>query len=230
MPVTTNMLSLSDPQIAAMPTVECGEQLVSLRGLHPQLSIDDSAANIAGLGYTPIFAVRETVARRLVDAATNLPAGYRLLIKESLRPASLQKFYFERRLKRTLVEHPGMTEHEAIGRTAQFVAPPWVAGHPCGGAIDITLSDRDGVELDLGCAYDEDEVASNGACFSHLVGLHPVSQAHRSTMFAALESAGFVNYPFEWWHWSYGDRYWAVVKQQPHAVYGPLEDTDIYTA
>ncbi|MEQ5840683.1 M15 family metallopeptidase [Paraburkholderia acidicola] len=230
MPATTNLLSLSDPQIAAMPTVECGEQLVPLVGLHPQLSIDDSASNIAVLGYTPVFAVRETVARRLVDAATNLPAEYRLLIKESLRPASLQKFYFERRLKETLAEHPGLTEHEAIARTAQFIAPPWVAGHPGGGAIDITLSDHDGVELDLGCAYDEDEAASNGACFSHFVGLHPIARAHRTTMFAALEDAGFVNYPFEWWHWSYGDRYWAVVKQQPHAVYGPVEDVNICAA
>lgn len=224
MPVTTTLLSLSDPQIAAMPMVECGERLVSLIGLHPQVSVDDSAANIACLGYTPTFSVRETVACQLVVAARNLPKGYRLLIKESLRPTSLQQFYFERRLTRILAENPGMTEHEAIALTAQFVAPPWVAGHPSGGAIDITLSDFDGIELDLGCAYDEDEAASSGACFSHFDGLGPVAQLHRATMFAALEGAGFVNYPFEWWHWSYGDRYWAVATQRPHAVYGPVEN------
>ncbi|WP_027820670.1 M15 family metallopeptidase [Paraburkholderia bannensis] len=228
--VTTNLLSLSDPQIAAMPTVECGEQLVSLVGLHPRLSIDDSAENFACLGYTPTFSVRETVAHRLVDAVSNLPEGYSLLIKESLRPTSLQKFYFERRLKRILAENPGMNEGDAVGLTAQFVAPPWVAGHPSGGAIDLTLSDCNGAELDLGCAYDEDEATSSGACFSQFAGLNPIARAHRATMFAALERAGFVNYPFEWWHWSYGDRYWAVVKQQPHAVYGQVADAETSTA
>ncbi len=36
----------------------------------------------------------------------------------------------------------------------------------------------------------------------------------------ALNVVGFVNYPTEYWHWSYGDRYWAYVKQQPFAIYG----------
>lgn len=42
-------------------------------------------------------------------------------------------------------------------------------------------------------------------------------------MFTALEYAGFVNHPFEGWHGSYGDKYWAVVKQQANAFYGPVE-------
>jgi D-alanyl-D-alanine dipeptidase len=35
-----------------------------------------------------------------------------------------------------------------------------------------------------------------------------------------LEKAGFVNYPAEWWHWSHGDRYWAVVTKNNFAIYG----------
>jgi zinc D-Ala-D-Ala dipeptidase len=31
-----------------------------------------------------------------------------------------------------------------------------------------------------------------------------------------------VNYPTEWWHWSYGDRYWAVMTDAPAALYGPV--------
>ena len=33
-------------------------------------------------------------------------------------------------------------------------------------------------------------------------------------MSRALSTAGFVNYPTEYWHWSYGDRYWAFAKRQ----------------
>ncbi|MDQ7979540.1 M15 family metallopeptidase [Paraburkholderia sp. SARCC-3016] len=222
-----NWLSLSDARVSAMVTAECGERLVAIAGLHPRLRIDDSAANIACLGYQPKFTVRETVACRLVEAVSNLPSDYCLLVKEALRPAALQRFYFERRLRKVLVSNPGLAESDAIELTSRFVAPPSVAGHPGGGAIDITLCDRNGCELDLGCAYDADEVASGGACFSQFENLNAHARQHRSLMFAALEDAGFVNYPFEWWHWSYGDKYWAVVKQEAHALYGPIESLEI---
>jgi D-alanyl-D-alanine dipeptidase len=38
----------------------------------------------------------------------------------------------------------------------------------------------------------------------------------------ALSGAGLVNYPTEWWHWSYGDRYWALVTGAPTTRYGPV--------
>ena len=36
-----------------------------------------------------------------------------------------------------------------------------------------------------------------------------------------LGGAGLVNYPTEWWHWSFGDRYWAL-QTGLTAVYGPV--------
>jgi D-alanyl-D-alanine dipeptidase len=38
-----------------------------------------------------------------------------------------------------------------------------------------------------------------------------------------LDGAGLVNYPTEWWHWSFGDRYWALTTGAAAAVYGPLD-------
>ena len=38
-----------------------------------------------------------------------------------------------------------------------------------------------------------------------------------------LTWSGFVNYPTEWWHWSYGDRYWALTTGAAAALYGPVE-------
>jgi len=37
-----------------------------------------------------------------------------------------------------------------------------------------------------------------------------------------LGGAGLVNYPTEWWHWSYGDRYWALMTGAPAALHGPV--------
>ncbi|MER7188457.1 M15 family metallopeptidase, partial [Streptomyces hyaluromycini] len=47
------------------------------------------------------------------------------------------------------------------------------------------------------------------------------ARANRVLMGRALTTAGFVNYPTEWWHWSYGDRYWALLSGAPAARYGP---------
>ena len=47
------------------------------------------------------------------------------------------------------------------------------------------------------------------------------AQKNRKIMSEVLTKVGFVNYPTEYWHWSYGDRYWAYHKQQPFALYGP---------
>jgi len=42
----------------------------------------------------------------------------------------------------------------------------------------------------------------------------------------ALIQQGFVNYPTEYWHWSYGDKYWAFIKQQPYAIYDSFRAKD----
>jgi zinc D-Ala-D-Ala dipeptidase len=36
-----------------------------------------------------------------------------------------------------------------------------------------------------------------------------------------LADIGYINYPAEWWHWSYGERYWAFQASHDSALYGP---------
>jgi D-alanyl-D-alanine dipeptidase len=40
-----------------------------------------------------------------------------------------------------------------------------------------------------------------------------------------MSTAGFLNYPTEWWHFSYGDRYWALDTGEQTAIYGPRDRT-----
>jgi D-alanyl-D-alanine dipeptidase len=37
----------------------------------------------------------------------------------------------------------------------------------------------------------------------------------------SMDAAGFINYLQEWWHWSYGDRYWAFQTSAEATLYGP---------
>jgi hypothetical protein len=54
------------------------------------------------------------------------------------------------------------------------------------------------------------EVDLDGAFTKHLAA---------SILLESMESTGFVNYPSEWWHFSYGDRYGAQDKGEPAAIY-----------
>ena len=53
-------------------------------------------------------------------------------------------------------------------------------------------------------------------------GLSDEARHNRDLLARAMGGAGFVNYPTEWWHWSYGDRYWALISNADRAVYGPV--------
>ncbi len=46
------------------------------------------------------------------------------------------------------------------------------------------------------------------------------AKKNRQIMSKVLADAGFVNYPTEYWHWSYGDRYWAFMTGHANAFYG----------
>jgi D-alanyl-D-alanine dipeptidase len=56
------------------------------------------------------------------------------------------------------------------------------------------------------------------------------ARRHRDLLARVLAGAGLVNYPAQWWHWSYGDRYWALMTGAPAAHYGPVDDLDDPTA
>lgn len=90
--------------------------------------------------------------------------------------------------------------------------------HSTGGAVDLTLMTDGGKEIDMGTKFNADPEESNFANYTDA----PVSETvkeRRRILKNAMESVGFVNYPTEWWHWSYGDRYWAFISGKPFALY-----------
>jgi len=73
----------------------------------------------------------------------------------------------------------------------------------------------DGTEYDLGTQVNDDPEQSDGACYTAAPCISADAQAHREILATALELAGLVNYPTEWWHWSYGDRYRHSPRERP---------------
>jgi D-alanyl-D-alanine dipeptidase len=208
---------MSDPVIAAVPVRERGERLVDVRA-GGRLLVDPRKQDPHGH-----FAhVREGVAARLLTAQDALPDGLRILFIEGYRPLALQRAYFEEYLAELRSENPGWPERELFSAASRYVSPPDIAPHSAGAAVDLTLATADGAELDLGTRVNANPEESGGACFTGADSIGAQARENRNVLGRALASAGFVNYPTEWWHWSYGDRYWALGAGAPAACYGPI--------
>ena len=197
---------LSDPRVAAVPVRDASEALVRLDA-----------------GFGPARAlVRRGLAERLAAARDALPPGVRLRVVEGHRPVRRQRSIIAAYAGRLRRLHPGLPDAELHRLTSRFVSPVEVAPHVAAAAVDLTLTDPRGAELDLGTPIDATPEESGGACYFAAAGIDAAARARRDLLANALGGAGLVNYPTEWWHWSYGDRYWALTTGAPAALYGPV--------
>jgi D-alanyl-D-alanine dipeptidase len=229
-PRAVDPVLLSDARIARIPVVDGGEALVRVRPT-ARLSIAHEipvppAPGVPQSTDAVHELVRAGVARRLAIAADVLPHDVRLHLVEGYRPPDVQAALYEAHRRRLVRELPGIAVAESHRRASRFVAPPSVAAHPSGAAVDVTLVDPDGQPLDLGTPLDATPEDSDGACYLDAPGIPAVARANRRLLATALRTAGFVNYPTEWWHWSYGDRYWAYVTEARAAIYDGLRVQD----
>lgn len=204
--MTSQPVLLSDPAVAAVPLVESHEPLVTLDG-----------------SFGPARAlVRRGVAQRLAVARTLLSGGLQLWVVEGHRSIASQQAIIDRYTREVRAAHPDASSHEVERLVSRFVSPLAVAPHPAGAAVDLTLVDASGQEVDMGTPIDATPEQSGGRCYLAATDISPFARSHRRLLSTALTHAGLVNYPTEWWHWSYGDRYWALRTGAPAAIYGAV--------
>ncbi|MFF3394771.1 M15 family metallopeptidase [Streptomyces sp. NPDC002669] len=208
---------MADPQVAAVAVADCGEPLVDVRSGSTALLVDGRRSDPDGA-----FAhLRQRVRDQLVEAERHLPEGLRLLVVEGYRPLDLQRKYFERYARNLRALHPGWTPQEVRTAASRYVSPPEIAPHSAGAAVDLTLVDASGRELDMGTAMNANPEDSQGACYTNAPNISATARSNRAVLTTAMTAAGLVNYGTEWWHFSFGDRYWALLKGHPAALYGP---------
>ena len=192
---------LADPVVHAIRVLDNGDPLVE---------------------FAPGIPVRKGLATRLTQARATLPTGIDLRVVEGHRSIESQQGIIDEYAGELRELHPDADEPEITRLYSRFVAPIAVAPHVAGAAVDLTLVDRDGVDLWMGTVVDATPEQSDGACFFD-ADVDPEARRNRTILADAMRSAGLVNYPTEWWHWSYGDRYWALLTGADHALYGPVE-------
>jgi D-alanyl-D-alanine dipeptidase len=210
------ILLLSDPRVAALPITDTGEALLDVR--EAGLRLDGRKREETG-AYARL---RSGVVERLLVAQRRLPASLSLLVIEGHRPAWLQRDYFEEHLAELRGLYPRWSADRLRVEASAYISPPGVAPHPCGAAVDLTLCRLDGAELPMGTRVNASPGESDNACFMAASNIPTEARENRLILAGALSAAGLVNYPTEWWHWSFGDRYWAATTGAPAALYGPL--------
>lgn len=216
-----------------VPIVDCGERLISLRAVHPCILVSPQYFQRRIPGAVDDCLAREGTARKLAQVAAGLSGGLRLLVWDVWRSREVQTWLFEDYRAVLKRQYPRLSDSELDEKTIPFVSKPSTdpsapSPHNTGGAVDLTLSDASGLPLLMGTEFDEFTDRAVTAYYEILTAdraLSPDEQTfvkNRRILSGAMHQAGFVNYSGEWWHFDYGDQWWANATGQPHAFYGPI--------
>ena len=132
--------------------------------------------------------------------------GYRLLVLDALRPQRVQQRLWD--------------ELQGTPLTMYLAHPERGSIHSFGMAVDLTLLDPQGREVDMGSGFDEMTLASHPdheAEHLALGALKPEHLVERGWLRAAMREAGFHGIATEWWHFDFGDRV-AVRRDLPRVL------------
>jgi D-alanyl-D-alanine dipeptidase len=165
-------------------------------------------------------------------------AGYRLKIIDGFRPQAVQIYMrqFEHdKIARDTGLNPNNLTPDEDRRIWDKVDSVWAKPssdpsnppppHSTGAAIDLTIINSSGQELNMGSDFDEvsDKILPNFYLNQDdfdSVEIHK----NRDLLNRVMTSAGFHRLPHEWWHFSYGDQMWALIE----AVTTGIERVAIY--
>ncbi|HET9173790.1 MAG TPA: M15 family metallopeptidase [Candidatus Saccharimonadales bacterium] len=121
------------------------------------------------------------VLEHLVQAAKILQAQQlQLVIWDAYRPAAVQQAL------RAVQDNPAFVAVDSL--------------HVQGRAVDVTLAHDDGHYLDMGTDFDEFSPRAH----ADYDALSTEQFMNRRRLRQAMEAAGFIQWPYEWWHYNFG--------------------------
>lgn len=163
--------------------------LVALEPLLPPETIFDlryaTPNNITGriLYEHPLARLEETAAQHLAEAALKI-------VEFELRPVIFDAH-------RPEVAHKQLL---AVNSDPRYVLED--SNHPKGLAIDLTLARPDGRYVDMGTDFDDFTERAH----SDYPGLNKVQKNNRLFLKTLMAQHGFMQWPYEWWHFDFSTR------------------------
>ncbi|HNW90275.1 MAG TPA: M15 family metallopeptidase [Bacteroidales bacterium] len=136
------------------------------------------------------------VAEKLVNAQTflkELHPGYRLLVFDAARTVSAQKMLWDS------LKMPAREK-------GKFACNPQNGSlHNFGAAVDLSIIDDKGKELDMGCPYDYFGPLAYPVMENQLISDSTLTQQqvdNRKLLRQVMAKSGFFNIQTEWWHFN----------------------------
>ena len=187
------------------------------------VEINDKDGILFNPTYTSVRTIRKYIYDLLVKAAKELPKGYQFVVYEAYRPMSAQIKLWDGVVAQKKKEYPEMDpdSEEFIALCDIFAANPYRqgSGHQSGAAVDISLVDAEGKEVDMGGFVRKFDDSAEFGC----PDISETAQKNRLLLKETLSKVGMVNYPAEWWHYSFGDRLWAKLTGSTLAIFKKLD-------
>jgi zinc D-Ala-D-Ala dipeptidase len=190
------------------PVAECGEPMVSLREAAEVAQVTVQFSERPHVNGLPrLYYLRDGQIPGFIGAAAEMnERGWILRVEDGYRTPEMQKY---------------------LGRTPQVfdalvASVPKFGTHMSGSAIDISVMHLDDPtrEVDRGAPYLEmSALTPMGTPF-----VSDAARRNRRDITALMRRHGFVDYPWEFWHYSSGDAYEQVLlKTGRPAIYGAVQ-------
>lgn len=204
-----------------MPLIECGENLVSIKDTFRNEGIKVYFSRHKAGDQRKIYWVRKGLIEPLLSAARELAEkGFYLRFEFAYRTTEGQKRMYRVSVRRTVKKFPEFDRETQLKIAGIYSA--WnfaTSAHVGGAAVDVKLVSFNGEDVDMGAKYWD--TSSNITSNSH--EMPTVAVQNRRILLSAMEKSGFANYPFEYWHFSMGDRIAAHIQRKQYAIYGPVD-------
>lgn len=216
-----------------IPICENGERLVALSTIlsKKRLRLDPVYYTQGVQGAISEVYLRESVFSKIEKVIDLLPSNMELVIWDGWRPLATQQSIFDVVKMQISLSKPKLSEEELIKCTSVFVSlpssdPTKPSPHNTGGSIDLTIAHRNGDLLEMGTSFDEFTKKAQTVFFERsdkdLTATEIRYRENRRLLYSIMTEVGFTNYPEEWWHFDYGNQFWASISGAKNAIYSNI--------
>jgi D-alanyl-D-alanine dipeptidase len=221
-----------DPRILSIAIVDQEEELIDIESMShekvfmmPKPQIPFSSPQCSA-GFECSKFVRKSVWERLLSLAENLSLCFKfkvgIAVFEGLRDVNTQRE--SRNLFLKIFASMFTSEEDAIEKMDALISNPDKVSYlpySTGSNVSIRL-----MNLETGEFIDMGQFGNiwneNKQAITFCSNLSEEQKVNRGNLMSCAAMVGLVNYPYEWWHFSFGDRYFCYYTKNPIAVHGEI--------
>ena len=177
-----------------------------------------------GLSSENKMYLRKGVADKLAAVQNQLKI-YKLKIWDGYRSRVVQNNIYQKFWREFKKMHPDWNENKIAEEVSIYVTKPdnpkRIPPHATGGAVDLTLVDKNGNELNMGTGFDHFGPEAAPYYFAKKNGNGEIDN-NRKLLSETMLGKGFRQDENEWWHYDFGNQIWAAQLHKSFAVYGEV--------